>query len=106
MKPKITLLLAFAFLSCKETLSRQSIDAEQFTDLYITLLENKTQLEGSPTDAFAIRRASEILKTFKVTEEEYRATIQGYNADVSRWNEFYKRVVQRLEEHEQKKIAR
>lgn len=93
MKKLLTLLAACVITSCsKQESTNNVIPPEQFEKIYVELLDSTAVSKESESDTTLTPVAERILKRNNVTEAEFRATVQFYNADTKRWKEFYENV--------------
>ena len=92
---------ALLFFSCGGKTPPGVLDHDTFVTVYVALLAADSSASDSVRGT-----PEEIMARHNVTEQEMRATMEVYNADVVRWKEFYADVTKRLEAREEERRVR
>jgi hypothetical protein len=88
----ILLLGLVLFISCEE---KPAIDEVKFVKVYAELISAPDSISVDSTKYFEYKK--KIFSDFNLTEKDYEQTIEFYNKDPKRWEDFFNRVVKHIE---------
>lgn len=88
------LTLLFLFFVCQ---SNERINEQTFVNLYADLLVTKEFYRDNDTQYFHARDS--LYKLYNVNQFRVEQTLKYYQSDVERWDNFFKKVVKKLEEN-------
>lgn len=80
------------FISCED---KPAIEEDKFIKVYAELVSVPDSVSVDSAQ-FSIYR-KKIFTEFKLTDEQYKSTIEFYNKDPKRWEEFFKKVVKYIQ---------
>ena len=82
------------------------LNEQVFTDLYVELLEGAERYRATADTSREKFDPSPIFAKFNVREADFRTTVESYRRDVKKWQGFFTKVVQTLEEKEKRRQAK
>ena len=88
-----SLSILFLLAGCSK---KNAINEDKFVKIYADLVIQQDTLKNLSVKNDSLKQI--VFKRYNVTEEEYKKTIDYYNNDPSKWQEFFKRVKGYLEE--------
>jgi hypothetical protein len=95
----LALGLSLSIVSCKEKPPANVIPEPQFVSVYARLTTASVTAHPVPPDSLgSARMVDSILALEGVTREQFNATVNWYNKDVTRWKPFFDEVVAALED--------
>lgn len=80
------------FISCED---KPAIEEDKFVRIYAELVSVPDSVSVDSTQFSLYRK--KVFAEFNLTEEQYISTIEFYNKDPKRWEEFFKKVVKDIE---------
>ncbi len=89
------LLIFFISFNCK---SNFRIEEKKFVNLYADLLILKEMYRGDDSSYFNARDS--LYKSYEVDQFKIDQTLDYYSSDSQKWTEFYRKVIQRLEQQQ------
>jgi hypothetical protein len=90
-------MLTLPFISCSD----KNVDQDKFVNAYVDLRIAEDTLKSENDD---IRKAKDnILKRYGLTEKQYRATFEYLNENPELWEQFYDKVIARVDTLKKKK---
>jgi len=104
MRKKFLILICgiLLFASCKN--KNVIDDKNKFANIYVDLLIEQEKYKGNFEKLKEKRK--EIYSKYKITPEEYNSTIEYYNEDSKRWEEFFVLVNNKFTELQKKNSAK
>jgi adenylate kinase family enzyme len=78
------------------------INEDKFVKVYADLVIQQDTLKNLSVKIDSLKQI--VFKRYNVTEKEYKKTIEYYNNDPRKWEEFFKRVKGYLEELNKKNV--
>ena len=91
-----TVSLLLSFDCSKEVI----IEEDKFVSIYSDMVIAQDTLTLSSADVDSLRKT--IFNRYDVTEELYKATLDYYNKDAKRWEEFFDKVIAHVEDLKKK----
>lgn len=97
----MTTAISFLLLGC---FGSDKIPEDDFIEIYsdIIIVQDTLKLNGEEL----LLHKKIILKKYNYTEQEYENTIDYYNEDVGRWENFFEKTLQYLEELKKKETPK
>lgn len=80
------------FISCEE---KPSIEENKFVKVYAELISVPDSISVDSTKYFDYKQ--KIFSEFNLTENDYEQTVEFYNKDPKRWEDFFNKVVKHIE---------
>lgn len=89
------IILSLVLNSCSD---KKEIKEDKFIKVYCDLL-----IAQDTTRTVSREMRNEIFARYEVTEEQYNLTVQSYNNDPKKWDEFFDKAINYLQELRKKK---
>ncbi len=102
------LILSLAVSGCLPGKSRGDLlDRRGFAETYSDITASVWAAKRTTSDTVALARvADSVLSARGITPEQYRRTVEWYNADAERWRGFYDEVTKILEDRSRREAER
>lgn len=88
----ILILSLIIFISCEEN---PSIEENKFVKVYAELISAPDSIAVDSTKFFDYKK--KVFSDFNLTEKDYEQTVEFYNKDPKRWENFFNKVVKHIE---------
>jgi len=88
----ILLLSIVLFISCEE---KPPVEENKFVKVYAELISAPDSISVDSTKYYEYKK--EVFSDFNLTEKDYEQTIEFYNKDPKRWEDFFNKVVKHIE---------
>src|SRR4030042_5130698 len=88
MKTSLLFIILFLFYGCRD---RNIIEEEKFVIIYSDLLiaTDSTTVDSAKTGVF---------KRYDISGEKYEKTVEYYNSNPQKWEEFFNKVIAHIED--------
>lgn len=99
----ILMLVVVGFCGCDKKTSTV-IPPNKFAVIYVDILLSKASVKSadSLSKSTDIETLDKVFHRHNVTKEQIQPTIDEYNNNVSKWEEFYSIVINELEKHKKR----
>lgn len=91
----IILSVIFFSINCQ---SNYRIEEKKFVNIYADLLILKEMFRNDDSSYFKARDS--LFKSYGVDQFKIDKTLEYYSSDTQKWTEFYRQVIQRLEQQQ------
>lgn len=88
----ILTLSLIIFISCEE---KPSIEENKFVKVYAELISAPDSISVDSTKFFNYKK--KVFSDFNLTEKDYEQTLEFYNKDPKRWEDFFNKVIKHIE---------
>lgn len=88
----ILLLSIVLFISCEE---KPTIEENKFVKVYAKLISAQDSISVDSAKFFEYKK--KVFSDFNLTEKDYEQTVEFYNKDPKRWEDFFNKVVKHIE---------
>lgn len=88
----ILLLSLVLFISCEE---KPTIEENKFVKVYAKLISAQDSISADSSKFFEYKK--KVFSDFNLTEKDYEQTVEFYNKDPKRWEDFFNKVVKHIE---------
>ncbi|MFQ6114496.1 MAG: DUF4296 domain-containing protein [bacterium] len=92
----VSIVIAFLLAGCSTKTKDKVLDPELFSQIYVELVLQSAK----STDSDSLDQLQAVLEEFKVTREEFEASVSYFQNNPELWLEVFTQVVKDLEERE------